>query len=281
MTIDQLLAEIVGWARANANITALIRTGSHEHAHSQPDEFSDLDLELIARDAGLLKSDMDWLHRFAPIWTMLALGDGQPDPTRLVIYEGGLKVDFTLASHERVRDMIEQGRLDSVYQRGYRVLFDKEGVTDGLPAPSGVVIRSLPDQATFRAVVEEFWFEAAHIPKYLVRGELWVVKLRDWTMKQMLLKLIEWRAIAGSEAPLDVWYIGTHMQEWADPQTWAQVQDVFGRFVAADGWRALLATIQLFSRLGREIEADSDLEYPGEMDEQVTRYIMGFVGRIE
>jgi aminoglycoside 6-adenylyltransferase len=281
VSITQLLDEIAAWARANPNITALVLTGSLARPGHHPDEFSDLDLELIAKDPGLLSGDGAWLHQFAPIWTMLALDEGQPYPTRLVIYEGGLKVDFTIASLARVLDMIERSRLDTVYERGYRVLFDKEGVTTGLPEPAGAVLSvGLPDQATFHAVVEEFWFEAAHIPKYLVRYELWVVKTRDWTMKRLLLKLIEWRAIAGSDDAPDVWYIGTHMRAWTDARTWDELQRAFGRFDVAGSWWALLATIELFGRLGREIAVMSELEYPEEMDEQVSRYILGFADRL-
>ena len=39
---------------------------------------------------------------------------------------------------------------------------------------------------------------SAHIPPYLARGELWVVKFRDGTMKRMLLRLVEWDALAPS-----------------------------------------------------------------------------------
>ena len=35
-------------------------------------------------------------------------------------------------------------------------------------------------------------------PPYLARGELWVVKFRDGTMKRMLLRLVEWDALAPS-----------------------------------------------------------------------------------
>jgi hypothetical protein len=41
---------------------------------------------------------------------------------------------------------------------------------------------------------------SAHIPPYLARGELWVVKFRDGTMKRMLLRLVEWDALAPSRS---------------------------------------------------------------------------------
>ena len=62
--------------------------------------------------------------------------------------------------------------------------------------------------------MEEFWFEAWHIPKYLKRNDLWVVKFRDWTMKQLLLRMLEWHAIATNGPALDISHIGVHMKDW-------------------------------------------------------------------
>ena len=109
---------------------------------------------------------------------MLRLGEGQAWPTRLAIYGDGVKIDFTLAGPTRLQAMREQA--GPLYQRGYRVLLDKTGAAQGLPAPQGrPAAPALPTAEVFRERVEEFWFEAFHIPKYLARGELFVVKFRD------------------------------------------------------------------------------------------------------
>ena len=141
--------------------------------------------------------------------------------------------------------------------------------------------QQLPDQQEFQAVVEEFWFEAAHIPKYLVRDEPWVVKLRDWTMKCMLLKLIEWHAVALSDGPVDVRYIGTQLHDWAADWVRRDLNDVFAHFDGEDSWRALLATTGLVRRLGQEIAANSSLIYPQEVDDHISGYISSFTAQIE
>ena len=66
-------------------------------------------------------------------------------------------------------------------------------------------------------------------PPYLARGELWVVKFRDGTMKRMLLRLVEWDALARLGPEADVWRIGTHMRDWAAPDVWVDLHRCYAQ----------------------------------------------------
>jgi aminoglycoside 6-adenylyltransferase len=279
---DQLLEKIVAWAQHDENVLALILTGSSARVDEHLDEFSDLDIEVVARDPSVLASSDEWFRAFGEVWVVQAFDEGQEEPSRLVFYEKGAKVDFTLAGVERVQTIVETRTLDSLYERGYRVLLDKAGITVDLPEPSGAFpIKARPDQREFLAVVSEFWFEATHIPRYLLREDLWVVKFRDWTMKEQLLTMLEWHASAAGMTPRDVWHIGSHMRDWVDADTWRHLHEVFGRFDRLDGWRALLATISLFRRLAQETAQACGLIYPQEIDDKITAYIFSFERRIQ
>ena len=281
MDANQLLRKIIDWAEQEEQVIGLIMTGAQTQQGGANDGLSDRDLELIFTNFEPFANDDAWLRQFAPVWVYQPLFQDQDYPTRLVFYEDGNKIDFTLADSRRLLDMIERGKLDELYERGYQVLIDKTGLTRDLPKPSGgFPIVPLPEQAEFQTIVEEFWFEAAHIPKYLLRDELWVVKFRDWTMKCDLLKLLEWHAVATSDEPVDVRYIGTHANQWVDEETWVELQGVFAHFDAADSWRALLGSMKLVRRLGQEIEQHSDLVYPQAVDDHISGYILSFEGQL-
>jgi len=274
-----LLERIKNWAIANDNVLALVMTGSHARGDGKPDELSDLDVEVIADRPDELTADGAWLKKFGGIMVSQFFDEGQEYPTRLVLYESGAKVDFTLASRKRLTDMTQAKKLDSLYERGYTVIVDKHGIARDLPSPSGQFPVVSPDQQKFTAAVEEFWFEAAHIPKYLIRDELWVAKFRDWTMKTLLLKMLEWRAVTKGKTPVDVWYIGSHIKEWVDLEIWGELQTVFSHFDSSDSWRGLLATTELFRRVALETAEQAGLVYPTEVDASVTRYIASFEGK--
>jgi aminoglycoside 6-adenylyltransferase len=269
-----LLERIIAWATSEANILALIMTGSRARAGQlpPPDEFSDFDLEVIADDVNLLVGEDRWWRQFAPVWVYWF--DEDPlEPTRLIVYDNAQKVDFSLYGRERI--LHQREKLDPLYERGYRVLLDKQQLTADLPPPTGAFpVAPAPTQAEFTSVVNEFWFEAFHIPGLLVREDLWVVKFRDWTMKEMLLKMLEWRATA--TGPTDVWYIGRRLGAWVDAATWQEIGLIYGRFDRFDSWRALLATIELFSRVARETAARLGLHYPETPEASVREYLRSF-----
>jgi len=102
-SIATLRSSVVAWANADKNVLALIATGSTSKAEMPSDEFSDLDLEVIARDPKRLLDDDSWFASFGEVWVVLRLE--QHYPTRLVIYDGGSKADFTVAGTERIEEM--------------------------------------------------------------------------------------------------------------------------------------------------------------------------------
>lgn len=262
---DERLNAIVQWATHRPQVQAIVLTGSLARADGSIDEYSDIDVEVITSDPETLESDDLWLVEFGEpaIVIRLRTGEQQRWATRLVIYSDGGRVDFTIAGTDRIESMAETDRLNDLYERGYRVLLDKSSITAGLPAASRKARPSgLPTQHAFTTAVEEFWFEASHVPRYLERNELWLVKLRDWAMKQQLLRMAEWHAITHSNSDADTWHNGQQIEAWLDPTAFAELHRCFGRFDAADAGRAYTATIALFSRLAREVAHAASLQYP-------------------
>ena len=247
-------------------------TGSRARQAATIDAFSDFDIEIIAATPGDLVEDESWLSAFGDLWVCLRLGEGQDYPTRLAIYAEG-KVDFSLCGPGRITTMVDDAALDPLYERGYEVLLDKQDLTSNLPKATGAgPMRGLPSCEQFTAAVEEFWFEAAHIPKYLLRDELWVVKFRDWTMKELLRRMIQWHALTVDDA-VDLWHLGIGMKHWAASETWNDLGEVFARFDAADSWRGLHATIELFRRLALDVAEALGCAYPHGLDANISRHI--------
>ncbi|CDM91096.1 aminoglycoside 6-adenylyltransferase [Xenorhabdus bovienii] len=270
---DNCLKAIIKWAENADNVQALIQTGSLARKDNSSDDLSDIDIEIIVSDPKSLMKDDQWMHEFGELITVLRLDpdEHQAWATRLAIYNNGVKIDFTLAGIDRIHHMAESGILDELYERGYRVLFDIMSITQVLPVSTyGFPVRQLPSQYEFKTSVEEFWFEAFHIPKYLSRGELWLIKFRDNTMKELLMCMLEWHALARNNESIDLWHNGLHLKEWTDSQTWTELQNTFGRFDTSDALRAFEATTQLYGRLGREVAQIIGFDYPQECETRIT-----------
>lgn len=93
----------------------------------------------------------------------------------------------------------------------------------------------------------------------LARQELWLVKFRDWSTKELLLKMMEWNAQARAGWGANTWFMGKHLRAWVEDATWDALHSAFARFDSDDSWPALLATLDLFRRLGGRDGRDARL----------------------
>ncbi|MFB9902362.1 aminoglycoside 6-adenylyltransferase [Allokutzneria oryzae] len=183
------------------------------------------------------------------------------NPARLGFVDGGVKIDFQVLPLEH---------LDELHERGYEVLLDLDGRAARLPAAKGTAPQGeLPDAQEFREHCEEFWFELAHIPRYLTRGELWVAKSHGWEAKQLLLTMVEWHAVTRFGAGHDTWYGGSKMRTWAAPGVWERLDALFGGFQADDALRAARATAEL----ARDVAKGNGFTYPEEADRAFRNYL--------
>ena len=255
-----LLKPLLEWARDVEHIRAAVITGSLARVDGSADEYSDLDVQIITRDIGRLTRDDSWLDKLGEVWIRFPLY--RDVPYRLVWFAGGRKVDFQFVHLDEILAMRESGELSDEYRRGYRVALDKDGLYAGLP-PSPHVFPSpvLPSQGEVEAVINEFWFEAIHVAQFIRRREFWVAKYRDWTMKEDLLRLIEWHARATATEEVNTWLLGKRIMQWADADTADAIETIWPRWDAAEMWTALLVQLELFRRLARELHAALGFDY--------------------
>lgn len=270
---DRILTGVVVWANTDPNVRGLVLVGSR--ARSQmADELSDIDVQVYAISHERYTRDEAWLSQFAPVWVCVCdeyVENNVRVPTRLVIFDQGVKVDFAFYSAAMMTGLSSDGR-------PRQVLLDKDRVVEGTGRElSGEMPPELPAVEEFGRVVKEFWFEAYHVAKYLSRGDLWLAKSRDYAAKQLLLRIVEWHALAELKWNQGVDDEGKNMQSWVSADVWEDLHSAFARFDAADSWRALIRTNKLFRRLAVETAQALGFEYPSEVD----RNISEFIGKLE
>lgn len=272
--LTQLQQDVSDWAAQQDNIRALLVAGSQARTDHPADQWSDLDLEFFVTDPQpFLGDNTSWFEAFGPVWTHLDLVTAEDTPQRLVLYDGGHKVDFTFFNIATLHYMVDEQRLLDSQVRGYAVLVDKDGLAAQLPTARTKLIQPPPTEAHYQTLVNAFWYTVVYLAKQIRRRNLWVAKYRDWTLKTQLLHMVEWHCQALADTPLDTWHDGHFIFEWVDAMTWQELQETFDGFSAAQSWRALINAVDLFRRLARETAAALDFTYPEALDANVTQYI--------
>jgi aminoglycoside 6-adenylyltransferase len=89
----------------------------------------------------------------------------------------------------------------------------------------------------------------------------------------VLLRMIEWHALATHDWKLDTWFHGRFLEEWANPKAVEGLHETFAHYKMEDIKRALLASIDLFRWLATETGTRLNYPYPTEADKNVTKWI--------
>ncbi len=270
---DELLDRVLTWAKTADAVRAIVMEGSHARLDNRVDRFSDYDLNLYVDDLNRFIKDDSWIERLGKVWAMEKLVEDNGWFSRLVLFEGGQDIDFLLVPVQWLHDHARHHTLPDEYQRGYKVLLDKDGIASQLPAPAYKARpKQKPSEAEFVNAVNVFWFELFHLVKYLHRGELWCVKFRF--PQRRLLQMIEWHAQALHNWDYDTWMVGKFMEEWVEPELWQAFGEIFARFDKEDSWRAVQALIPLYHRIASEAAAHMGYTYPEEVDRSISGFIL-------
>lgn len=270
---EELFDKIISWLEDNDEVATAILVGSDARSDHPSDEYSDYDIEIYTDKFEQYAQDESWLSKFGNIWVNVREKTDEGYPTRLVIYEGSLKVDFSLRPVSYLTKLLEKNVLPNYYQEGYRFLVDRSLYKNKFEQCKFATHINDLNPKEFQRIVEEFWFEVWHIAKYLKRNDLWVVKFRDAGVKEFLLKMIEWNAKSVKGSDLNTWHQGRFIKEWTDVQTWNELDSCFGHFNASDTWKALFSTMKLFRRLAKETAANLKYQYPDEVDKNITDWV--------
>ncbi|EKT61733.1 aminoglycoside 6-adenylyltransferase [Providencia burhodogranariea] len=257
-----LINKIISVSLLDPRIEAVALTGSRGRDHNV-DSYSDIDIELIGFGATEIFHEQYWINQFGSPLIALHLenkGDDEPEwPTCLVIYEQGRKVDFTFAEPTRLQQMKQYG-LDSTYSRGYTILLDKTGISDGVPDSNQTsTIPKLLNEIQFNDLCTNFWFEAHQVAIALARDELWSAWSRDVDMKNALLTLAEYLTSITSEGKQDVWYHGKHYHTWMPSHMLSSMETLFDYSNAQKASHSLFQLMNCFDEIATEIA--SQLNY--------------------
>ncbi|MBL7200479.1 MAG: aminoglycoside 6-adenylyltransferase [Anaerolineae bacterium] len=276
---EQLIEGFIRWAQAEDNVRAAFVIGSRARRDHPADEWSDLDVIILADDPRPYVSTTGWLAHIGHPWLTFIESTPEGDAfEQRVLFEGGLDVDFVPSSVGQFRKMLSEGLPPAdaeMVRRGIRVLVDKDGLSERLaPVAAEPVEPALVGEPEYLNLVSDFWYHTVWTAKKLRRGELWTAKsCCDVYLKQRLLRMLEWhtRAVRGPDT--DTWMRGRFLEEWADPRALQALPAIYAHHEEEDVWRALEGTMELFRWLAIETGESLGYGYPSNGDDRATELV--------
>lgn len=273
---QEMIGQLLDWARKNDNIRTVLITSSRANPHAFTDLFTDYDFEIFVNDLNAFTKDDGWLDQFGSLIKKVVLEDGNWR-TRLVLYEDGTKIDFQITTNDFVKHLAAMTVLPKKYDNGYKVLLDKDGITEGIQAPSyKAYITKKPSVEQFADIVNSFWGDTAYVANSLWRDELYFAKymLDNVIRFHYLQPVIEWHLRVQHDWSVNPNKFGRWFKRYLDSETWAELEGTYAGARIEENWEALFRTADLFSRLAQEVGKGLGYEYPMEYEQKMRMYLL-------
>ena len=274
------------WAEGHALVRAVLLTSTRAVVSPLTDELSDYDVELYVADMAPFRDRDAWLPELGTVLLRNTADErerhGMPEYVHGVFFDDMTKVDWVVAPAAVLAAHRGQPRPPPRLDMGYRVLVDKDGLTAGLPAATRTTYVAGPPSAhEYRQLVEEFWFSATYVAKYLWRSETFGARaildgeIRTYTLRPMLT----WTVGVEKGWSADTGAFGRWIRQHLDPELWAEVEAAFGGTDEEGHWRALFRTTAVFRRCAQRVADALGYEYPRALDERMEAYLRAIMAR--
>ncbi|HKY55829.1 MAG TPA: aminoglycoside 6-adenylyltransferase [Anaerolineales bacterium] len=279
---DDAINKLIHWAEQRESIRAMLLTSTRAIPNAPRDDLSDYDVILVVEDIHPFFEDRSWLADFGEVlvayWDPVHL---DPDHniekfSNVIQYEDGLKIDFTLWPVDLLLKIIKAPKLQAELDAGYRVLLDKDHLTDEMQPPNyKAYIPTPPTNDEYQKAIEDFFSDAPYVAKCLLRGELFPLKWAlDFDMKHVYLRpMLEWRAEIDHSWSIPIGALGKGLKKRLPPEIWSRLKDTYAGADIAENWEALFRTMTLFRHVAIEVGEALGYAYPQDLDERVVVYV--------
>jgi aminoglycoside 6-adenylyltransferase len=267
---EAVLARIGAWGEREDAVRALVLTSGRAVDGGRVDLVSDYDVVAVLAEVARFDAEAAYERPLAR-WGDEHLVHGVQTSFRGVVYENGVKVDWSLWPVEAARRVGEHGLTDDL-DVGYRVLLDKDGLTASWPPPAfRAHVPEPPAEQQYVALVEEFWWEATYVAKGLWRDELFFTRfVLDADIRHgALRRMLEWLVETEHDWSLRPGAYGRGLERLLPAELAEQLEATY----AADGWEAFDRTASLFRRAGRAVGDALGYPYPQRVDDGVTAWL--------
>jgi aminoglycoside 6-adenylyltransferase len=279
---DDVIRRLVGWAEQRDAIRAMLLTSTRAVPNAKIDVLSDYDVILVVEDVRPFFEDRTWIEDFGEVlvvyWDPL-----HPDPDfgieqvgNVTQYRDGLKIDFTVWPLEILRLIAQAAALPAELDAGYRVLLDKDHLTDDMLAPTySAYIPARPTNEEYQTHINDFLTDAPYVAKCLWRDELLPAKwCLDYDMKHVYLRVVlEWRIELDHGWSAPTGNLGKGLKKRLPPEVWSELEASYAGAAIADNWESLYRTMALFRRVAIEVGEVLGYAYPHDLDRRVTAFV--------
>jgi aminoglycoside 6-adenylyltransferase len=265
---------ILGIAKNDDRIRAVILNGSRVNPDAPPDIFQDYDIVYIVTEIAPFKNDPEWLNQFGERMIMQQpdeMGDLPPsddDPYGFLMqFADGNRIDLRLFPVTKVNELWE----DSLSI----LLLDKDGIIEPFPpASEKSYLPKPPTEKEYADCCNEFWWVSTYIAKGLWRDEITYAKsMQDQIVRPQLMKMLAWHIGINTEFSRNLGKFGKSFKQFLEPELWNMLLATYADADYDRTWVSLEKMYQLFRIMSQFVAEHFDFDYPIDDDEKVRAHL--------
>ena len=270
---QEMLDLIIGTARADDRIRAVIMNGSRVDPDAPRDIFQDYDIVYLATAVEPFKQNLAWIARFGELMIVQmpdVMGDtpaDMPGFAYLMQFADGNRLDLTVYPVGRLAEL---GR-DSLSV----LLLDKDGIVAPFDPPyAGDYLPKPPTAKQFADCCNEFWWVSTYVAKGLWREEITYARyMLDQVVREQLMTMLAWYVGVQTGFTRGPGKFGKYLRRELEPDLWAMLQETYADAGYDHTWDALMVMASLFRRVALSVAAHFAYTYPRDDDARVTAHL--------
>ena len=271
---QDMLDLVVGVARADERIRAVIMNGSRVNPNAPRDPFQDFDIVYLVTDVAPFRHNREWIRCFGDLM-ILQMPEAMQDPPPsddggfgyLMQFTDGNRLDLGLYPLVR-RDQCLRDSLTVV-------LLDKDGIIGAVPPASDRSYRPNPPTAKlFTDCCNQFWWVCPYVAKGLWREEVTYAKaMLDQPVRDQLTKMLTWHIGVRTQFSRSPGKLGKYFQRYLEPELWESLLQTYADASVERTWEALFAMCALFRRVAVRMAEHYGFDYPHGDDARVSAHL--------
>lgn len=250
------------WSLAEKNIHAAIILGSQVRDEFEGDEWSDLDVLLLADHPQIFLQTDTWLAFLGEIvcviteetnldWVHLTWS------VKRVLFTDNRTIDFSIMPYDRIADVLELNA--EIHAHGYQVIYDAhtELVASKIEASLLTVKEEpakLPTENDLHQTIDDLLFQLIFAAKKVKRNELWVaVSCINQRISNRLLQLIEFHTASIAKVSQRIRYDGRFLEQRTHQDILKKLPECFAKYDTLDAIKTIDHLLEVIHCLSEEI----------------------------
>ncbi|PKM63275.1 MAG: aminoglycoside adenylyltransferase [Firmicutes bacterium HGW-Firmicutes-21] len=273
-TEKEMFDLILGIAKADERVKAVLMVGSRANPNAPKDIYQDYDITYFVRDVSPFYNNLDWIEQNFGKPMIMQLPENMSHPLLapegdghfiyLMIFEDGNRIDLSI----EYTPYFDDGEPAIV-------LLDKDGFLPNIPIPTDKhwYIKP-PTKELFSDCCNEFWWSLNNVGKGIARDELpYVMEMFNHYIRDMLNQMVDWYIGIKTNFSVSSGKMGKYYKRHLSSHLYDMYAKTYSDSDYDNLWAAVFTACELFRVIATSVAEHFSFTYNKDEEIGIMKYL--------